>query len=96
MLSDYYLLGRSGLRVSRLALGAMTFGGWGSNESTGLRLFNAYVDAGGNFIDTADIYVGGQSEELVGRFTPDISVRGRLDVMKNSANPASKRASTTS
>lgn len=53
----YYTLGRSGLRVSRLALGTMTFGtewGWGADEDTARQLFNTYVDAGGNFIDTAD------------------------------------------
>jgi len=58
-LDTYYTLGRSGLRVSRLALGTMTFGtdwGWGADEDTARQLFNAYVDAGGNFIDTADLY----------------------------------------
>ena len=59
-------LGRSGLRVSELCLGTMTFGteGWGCDEKTSLALVDRYVDAGGNFLDTADIYSGGRSEEI--------------------------------
>ena len=58
-LNTYRLLGRSGLRVSPLALGAMTFGtdwGWGADERDARRIFDAYVDRGGNFIDTANVY----------------------------------------
>ena len=57
-LDDYRTLGRSGLVISPLALGTMTFGTarWGSNEEVSRQVFNAYVDAGGNFIDTADVY----------------------------------------
>ncbi len=60
-------LGRSGLFVSELALGAMTFGatGWGCDEETAIGLVHRYLEAGGNFIDTADIY--GPSEDIVGR-----------------------------
>ena len=59
-------LGRSGLRVSELCLGAMTFGteGWGCDEKTSLELVDRFVEAGGNFLDTADIYSGGRSEEI--------------------------------
>ncbi len=60
-LNNYYTLGRSGLRVSPLALGTMTFGtewGWGTDPATSKTLFDTYVDAGGNFIDTADLYTG--------------------------------------
>ncbi|KAF0811665.1 General stress protein 69 [Andreprevotia sp. IGB-42] len=67
----YYTLGRSGLRVSRLSLGAMTFGtewGWGADKAAAQRLFDAYLDAGGNFIDTADVYTGGTSEQWLGEF----------------------------
>src|SRR4051812_42024516 len=56
-LDSYELLGRSGLRVSPLALGAMTFGtdwGWGADASDARRIFDTYVDRGGNFIDTAN------------------------------------------
>jgi aryl-alcohol dehydrogenase-like predicted oxidoreductase len=70
-LDTYRLLGRSGLRVSPLSLGAMTFGtdwGWGSDETESRRIFDAYVDRGGNFIDTANQYTNGTSERLVGAF----------------------------
>ena len=80
-LNTYYTLGRSGLRVSRLALGAMTFGtewGWGAEEDTARQLFNTYVDAGGNFIDTADLYTGGTSETWVGKFMAEGNLRDRL------------------
>ncbi len=63
-LNAYYTLGRSGLRVSRLALGTMTFGtewGWGADETTARALFDRYLAAGGNFIDTADAYTNGFS-----------------------------------
>ncbi|BCJ26996.1 aldo/keto reductase [Actinocatenispora sera] len=68
-LDRYRLLGRSGLRVSPLALGAMTFGsdwGWGADRDETRRIVDAYVDRGGNFIDTADVYTNGTSERLVG------------------------------
>jgi aryl-alcohol dehydrogenase-like predicted oxidoreductase len=68
----YTLLGRSGLRVSEAALGTMTFGdawGWGAAEEESRRIFDAYVEAGGNFVDTACNYTDGQSEELVGSLT---------------------------
>ncbi len=67
----YKLLGHSGLRVSELCLGAMTFGddrGWGASAQESRRIFDAYAEAGGNFIDTADIYTDGTSEKLVGEF----------------------------
>ena len=67
----YRLLGHSGLRVSELCLGAMTFGderGWGASPAESRRIFDAYAEAGGNFIDTADIYTAGTSEKLVGEF----------------------------
>jgi aryl-alcohol dehydrogenase-like predicted oxidoreductase len=64
-------LGRSGLRVSEACLGTMTFGeewGFGADESECRGIFDAYVEAGGNFIDTANLYTSGTSERLVGRF----------------------------
>ena len=70
-LDTYRLLGRSGLRVSPMALGTMTFGddwGWGADETESRRLFDAYVNRGGNFIDTANNYTDGTSERLVGAF----------------------------
>ncbi|HTI72828.1 MAG TPA: aldo/keto reductase [Candidatus Limnocylindria bacterium] len=68
---DYRLLGKSGLRVSELALGTMTFGedwGWGANKDESRKMFDSFVAAGGNFIDTADGYTGGTSERMVGEF----------------------------
>ena len=69
-LNRYRTLGRSGLVVSPLALGTMTFGqgSWGVDEAGARAIFDAYRAEGGNFIDTADIYSGGASEEMVGRF----------------------------
>jgi aryl-alcohol dehydrogenase-like predicted oxidoreductase len=67
----YKLLGHSGLRVSELCLGAMTFGSeeaWCADKAESRAMFDAFVDAGGNFIDTADVYTQGESEKLVGEF----------------------------
>ena len=59
----YKLLGRSGLRVSELALGAMTFGtaDWGVEKEESRQVYDRFREAGGNFIDTANIYSGGRS-----------------------------------
>jgi aryl-alcohol dehydrogenase-like predicted oxidoreductase len=68
----YKLLGKSGLRVSELCLGTMTFGndwGWGATKEESRNMFDAFVEAGGNFIDTANNYTDGTSEKLVGEFT---------------------------
>ncbi|WP_433498989.1 aldo/keto reductase [Sphaerimonospora sp. CA-214678] len=76
-LDTYRLLGRSGLRVSPLALGAATFGtdwGWGAEHAEARKLFDTYVERGGNFIDTANTYTNGSSERLLGEFT-----RGRRE-----------------
>ena len=70
-LDHYFTLGRSGLRVSPFALGAMTFGeegGWGSSVAESERVLQAYLDRGGNFIDTANFYTNGHSEKIVGDF----------------------------
>jgi len=67
----YKLLGRSGLRVSELALGTMTFGeewGWGASREESKKMFDAFVDAGGNFLDTANRYTEGTSEKYLGEF----------------------------
>ncbi|MGQ0628564.1 MAG: aldo/keto reductase [Phycisphaerales bacterium] len=68
-LNHYITLGRSGLRVSPLALGTMTFGldwGFGTDPTTSKRILDAYLDRGGNFIDTANIYTKGHSEKIIG------------------------------
>src|SRR4051794_31783558 len=65
----YKLLGRSGLRVSEIALGTMTFGedwGWGSDLAESRRILDRFVDAGGTFVDTANNYTNGTSEQFVG------------------------------
>ena len=65
----YKLLGRTGLRVSELCLGTMTFGeewGWGASKEESRKIFDAFADAGGNFVDTANLYTGGTSETFVG------------------------------
>src|SRR5712671_2238884 len=67
----YRLLGNSGLRVSEAALGTMTFGddwGWGAAKDEARKIYDAYREAGGNFIDTANVYTNGSSEKLVGEF----------------------------
>ena len=67
----YRLLGHSGLRVSALSLGTMTFGddwGWGAPRDDARAMFDAYAAAGGNFIDTASNYTNGSAERLVGEF----------------------------
>ncbi|MEO0790261.1 MAG: aldo/keto reductase, partial [Bacteroidota bacterium] len=77
---QYYLLGNSGLRVSRLALGTMTFGsewGWGADKSNAKKLFDYYVDAGGNFFDTADLYTNGTSEQWLGEFVKEHGMRDK-------------------
>src|SRR5690606_25646878 len=67
----YKLLGKSGLRVAELALGTMTFGedwGWGASREVSQQIFEAYANAGGNFVDTANNYTNGTSEKFVGEF----------------------------
>jgi aryl-alcohol dehydrogenase-like predicted oxidoreductase len=67
----YKLLGKSGLRVSELCLGTMTFGedwGWGSTKEESRKVYDAFLEAGGNFIDTANVYTNGTSERLLGEF----------------------------
>jgi aryl-alcohol dehydrogenase-like predicted oxidoreductase len=66
---NYRLLGRSGLRVSELSLGTMTFGedwGWGAAKQEAKKIYDAYREAGGNFIDTANLYTQGTSERILG------------------------------
>ena len=80
-LNEYITLGRSGLLVSPLCLGTMTFGtewGWGAAEDVSRALFDHYIEAGGNFIDTADGYIVGKCEEMVGKFIADRKLRDRV------------------
>ncbi len=103
-LDQYFLLGRSGLRVSRLALGAMTFGNadirgiggsWGTDEENARAIFRRYLEAGDNFIDTADSYGAGLSETLVGQFVAEASARDRVVIAtkySNSVEPGNPNA----
>jgi aryl-alcohol dehydrogenase-like predicted oxidoreductase len=73
----YQLLGRSGLKVSELCLGTMGFGteaGWGADKTASFEIMEAFANAGGNFLDTANIYKMGTSEKIIGEF---ISPRDR-------------------
>ena len=77
-------LGRTGVKVSPLCLGAMMFGAWGNpDHKDSTRIIHAALDAGINFIDTADVYSGGESEEIVGE-----ALLGRRDdvVLATKAN----------
>jgi aryl-alcohol dehydrogenase-like predicted oxidoreductase len=75
----YRMLGRTGLRVSEICLGTMSFGdqwGFGADEATSHQVLDAYTEAGGNFLDTANKYHGGQTEQIVGKW-----LTGRRDRM---------------
>lgn len=68
-MNSFKTLGRSGLRVSPLCLGGMTFGddwGWGANEIESEKIIRTFIEAGGNFIDTASVYTNGHSEKIIG------------------------------
>ncbi|WP_436531276.1 aldo/keto reductase [Actinoplanes sp. HUAS TT8] len=101
-MNHYYLLGRSGLRVSRLALGTMNFGvdgfhaAYGKTEPEAEPIFRRYVESGGNFIDTADFYTAGQSEQILGRLIAKAGNRDRLVLTSkftNTVDPADPNAS---
>jgi len=70
-LNHYLTLGRSGLRVSDICLGTMSFGqqwGFGADPATSHEILSAYAEAGGNFLDTANKYHGGETEQIVGEW----------------------------
>ena len=72
---EYRPLGRTGVQVSKLCLGTMMFGAWGNTDhDDSIRIIHAALDAGINFVDTADVYSAGESEEIVGK-----ALRGRRD-----------------
>jgi len=74
---QFRTLGRTGLKVSPLALGVMTFG-WGADKDTSRKLFDAYRSAGGNFFDTADMYADGTSEEWLGEMIETTKSRNEI------------------
>src|SRR5215218_8599352 len=72
---DYRPLGRTGVQVSKLCLGTMMFGAWGNaDHEDSIRIIHRALDAGVNFVDTADVYAAGESEEIVGK-----ALKGRRD-----------------
>jgi len=87
----YRFLGSSGLLVSRISLGTMTFGapGWGCDEREAHAMMKEYLDRGGNFIDCADVYAGGEAEKIVGNFLPQIT-RDNVVIASKCFFPASK------
>lgn len=88
----YKLLGKSGLRVSELCLGTMTFGeewGWGASNDESRAIYDAFLESGGNFIDTANIYTNGTSEKLLGEFTRENRERLVLATKYTNAMPGS-------
>ncbi len=79
----YTLLGNSGLRVSEICFGTMTFGkewGWGADDTESSKMFDAYLEAGGNFLDTANRYTEGSSEKILGRLIHQSGKRDDLVV----------------
>lgn len=93
---QYKLLGNTGLRVSELCLGAMTFGEeweWGANRETSQAMFEAFAEAGGNFIDTANVYTNGTSEKMLGEFVSSerdrFVIATKYTVMMNPNDPNS-------
>ena len=88
----YRLLGNSGLRVAELSLGTMTFGedwGWGSGKDEARKIYDAYRAAGGNFIDTANVYTNGTSETFLGEFMHDHRQEVVLATKYSNAAPGS-------
>jgi aryl-alcohol dehydrogenase-like predicted oxidoreductase len=95
-LDTYRTLGRSGLRVSPMSLGTMTFGqdwGWGADASEARRILDLYVDRGGNFLDTSVNYTNGASERLLGKFIKDrrerIVLATKFTMARDPGNPNS-------
>src|SRR5204862_4103434 len=69
---EYRTLGRTGIKVSTFCLGAMMFGAWGNpDHDESIRIIHEALDGGVNFLDTADVYSVGESEEIVGKALKD-------------------------
>jgi aryl-alcohol dehydrogenase-like predicted oxidoreductase len=76
-MKDYRTLGRTGLKVSPLGLGVMTYG-WGADKGPARGMFDLYRERGGNFLDTADLYAGGESERWLGEFVESAGCRDEV------------------
>ncbi|WP_370028035.1 aldo/keto reductase [Planotetraspora sp. GP83] len=103
-MDHHYLLGRSGLRVSLLALGTMNFGtggfhaAYGKTEEEARPIFRRYLEAGGNFIDTANFYIAGESETILGNLIAEAKMRDRVVLttkFTNSVAPGDPNAGGT-
>ena len=74
---DHRILGRTGVKVAPICLGAMNFGRR-TEADQAMKILSRYVDMGGNFIDTANIYAGGRSEEIIGQWMKNSGTRHKL------------------
>lgn len=83
-------MGNTGMLVSRLTLGTMAFGApdWGCDEKEAHSIMHAYLEGGGNFLDSADVYAGGRTEEIIGTFLPEVS-RDKVIISSKSYFPMS-------
>ena len=100
---DYRKLGRTGLKVSSLCLGTMQWG-WTADEKTAFALMDAFVESGGNFLDTADFYsrwlpghTGGESEEIIGRWLKERHNRSNIILatkVRHPMGPGPERSGT--
>lgn len=96
--SAYVTLGRTGLRVSPLCLGTMSFGtewGWGTEEEASAAILDRYLESGGNFLDTADMYTQGHSEEILGKLVAERKNRDHVVIATKfnfNADPANPNA----
>jgi aryl-alcohol dehydrogenase-like predicted oxidoreductase len=87
---EHRQLGRTGISVSKFCLGAMMFGAWGNpDHDESVRIIHAALDAGINFIDTADVYAAGESEETLGALT-DLVQQGKIRYFGHATFPASR------
>jgi aryl-alcohol dehydrogenase-like predicted oxidoreductase len=87
---EYVRLGKSGLQVSRICLGTMTFGA-GADEATSFKLMDRFMELGGTFLDTADQYNGGVSEQIVGRWIAERGVRDQVVLATKVYSPMGDR-----
>src|SRR5512142_1415810 len=91
---DYRFMGRTGLRVSEICLGCQTFG-WGADEPAAHALADCFVDAGGNFFDTSNIYNEGESERILGAWLKSRGNRAQRVIASKVFFPAGKGPNDT-
>ena len=91
---DYRFMGRTGMKVSELCMGTQTFG-WGADEPTAFVLADRFVQAGGNFFDTSNIYNEGKSETMLGNWLKERGNRSRLVIATKVFFPAGEGPNDT-